>query len=233
MHALYDYKRHQLFAEQKANEVQTIKLISGWLLTILLCIILSIIYVWKSREKKKSLEAAMYRSQIERLSQAQADILFFYEQSNQSTIQLIERKHAEIAKLRNQMRDYQVISKEYKRLSLDERLQQSQLNIKLCEKADHNPPVQASSDDFQALRILINNEIPQFFETLNHQNKPLNFLEYNICMLTRLHLPSVRIAKLLGITEGYTSTLKSRIANKITGEKSTAKDFEDYIMGIR
>jgi hypothetical protein len=53
------------------------------------------------------------------------------------------------------------------------------------------------------------------------------------CLLTRLAFPSVSIDRLTGVSEGYTSRLKSRLFKKLAGKEGNAKDFEHWIMAIK
>ena len=96
-----------------------------------------------------------------------------------------------------------------------------------------NPPELAEAADISSLKSLINENIPSFLETVNSSQQTLNEQEYVVCMLTRLAFSSVSIDRLTGVSEGYTSRLKSRLYKKLTGEEGNAKEFERWIMAIR
>jgi DNA-binding CsgD family transcriptional regulator len=83
------------------------------------------------------------------------------------------------------------------------------------------------------LRTLVSDHIPSFFNTVSSPQQPLSEQEYVVCLLTRLEFPSVSIDRLTGVSEGYTSRLKSRIYKKLTGKEGNAKDFEHWIMAIK
>ena len=118
-------------------------------------------------------------------------------------------------------------------LSLDERLNSSPIATRLQDLVNSNPPKVADSTDIKSLKTLINDNIPSFFDTVNPPQLPLSEQEYVVCLLTRLAFPSVSIDRLTGVSEGYTSRLKSRIYKKLTGEDGNAKDFEHRIMAIK
>jgi len=73
---------------------------------------------------------------------------------------------------------------------------------------------------------------PALFDILNSQQQ-LSEHEYMVCLLTRLAFPSVSIDRLTGVSEGYTSRLKSRLFKKLAGKEGNAKDFEHWIMAIK
>ena len=118
-------------------------------------------------------------------------------------------------------------------LSLEDRLATSPITTRLQELANSNPPQTADSIDAKALKTLIGENIPSFYDKVHLPQQPLSELEYAVCLLTRLSFPSVSIDRLTGVSEGYTSKLKSRLYKKLTGEDGNAKDFEHWIMTIR
>ena len=118
-------------------------------------------------------------------------------------------------------------------LSLEERLSSSSIAQRLQALVNSNPPKMADVIDINSLKALINDNIPSFSETVNPPRQPLNEQEYIVCLLTRLAFPSVSIDRLTGVSEGYTSKLKSRIYKKLTGKEGNAKDFEYWVMAIK
>ena len=118
-------------------------------------------------------------------------------------------------------------------LSLDDRLSSSPIVRRLHALANGNPAKMADSTDILSLKTLVKENIPSFSETVNTPEQPLTELEYNVCLLTRLAFPSVSIDRLTGVSEGYTSKLKTRLYKKLTGEEGSAKDFERWMMAVR
>ena len=102
----------------------------------------------------------------------------------------------------------------------------------LKKLANANPPKMAGSADIKALKTLFSDNIPALFDILNSQQQ-LSEHEYMVCLLTRLAFPSVSIDRLTGVSEGYTSRLKSRLFKKLAGKEGNAKDFEHWIMAIK
>ena len=126
--------------------------------------------------------------------------------------------------------NYQSIIRE---LSIEDRLSCSPITTHLQELANGNPPKIADFADIKSLKTLISDNIPSFFETVNPPQQPLTEQEYVVCLLTRLAFPSVNIDRLTGVSEGYTSKLKSRLYKKLTGKDGNAKDFEHWIMAVK
>jgi hypothetical protein len=126
--------------------------------------------------------------------------------------------------------NYQSIIRE---LSIEDRLGCSPVTTHLQELANSNPPEVADAADIKSLKTLISDNIPTFFDTVNPPQQMLSEQEYVVCLLTRLAFPSVSIDRLTGVSEGYTSKLKSRLYKKLTGKDGSAKDFEHWIMAVK
>jgi hypothetical protein len=118
-------------------------------------------------------------------------------------------------------------------LSLDERLNSSPITTHLQDLANSNPPKMADSNAINSLKALIRDNIPSFYDRVNQSQQPLSEQEYVVCLLTRLEFSSVCIDRLTGVSEGYTSRLKSRLYKKLTGDEGNAKDFERWIVTIK
>ncbi len=91
----------------------------------------------------------------------------------------------------------------------------------------------ADSNAINSLKALIRDNIPSFYDRINQSQQPLSEQEYVVCLLTRLEFSSVCIDRLTGVSEGYTSRLKSRLYKKLTGDEGNAKDFEHWIVTIK
>ncbi|MBO7129099.1 MAG: hypothetical protein J6W05_04950 [Prevotella sp.] len=126
--------------------------------------------------------------------------------------------------------NYQSIIKE---LSIEDRLGCSPVTTHLQELANSNPPGVADPADIELLKTLISDNIPTFYDTVNPPQQMLSEQEYVVCLLTRLEFPSVNIDRLTGVSEGYTSKMKSRLYKKLTGKDGSPKDFEHWIMAIK
>ncbi|MBQ8487888.1 MAG: hypothetical protein IJ533_09610, partial [Prevotella sp.] len=118
-------------------------------------------------------------------------------------------------------------------LSLDDRLCSSPIALHLQKLASSNPPKIANLGDIKLLKMLVSDNIPSFFSTVNPSGQPLSEQEYVVCLLTRIALPSASADRITGVSEGYTSRLKSRLYKKLTGKDGSAKDFEHWIAAIR
>ena len=233
LNSFYDYSRFRHESVIKSLQLShTIirAVICGLALIFIISALLIVLIILS---KKRSLEKAVYLSHIEHLSQAQADLLLLHSNSNTSSVRLLEQKRKEIKQLREKLQDYQTISNEVKRLSLEERLCSAPIVCRLKEMANANPYQVASASEQNELRKLVNTEIPSFFDAVNSNSVVLSDFEYNVCMFIRVQIAPVQIAHLLKITEGYVSTVRTRMHKKILGKEGTAKEFDKWIMSIR
>jgi tetratricopeptide (TPR) repeat protein len=233
LQAMFDYTQNQLMVVQKTSELKTTKIRMAVVVISLLVVIGILVYIAQRRERRRALETAQYRSALEQLSQAQADLMLLHEEANTASTQAIAQKNQQIKALQEQVNQFQQLKKDYHRLSLEDRLANADVSVRLRALANDNPPRQAAVSDIKELKMLINDNIPAFFDTVSPDHKPLSELEYTVCLLTRLAFPSSQVDRLNGVSEGYTSTLKSRIFKKVTGQSGTAKDFERWIAAIK
>ena len=100
------------------------------------------------------------------------------------------------------------------------------------ELANGNPISMPSLDDWKQLNALVNKEIPSFYYTLNSSEHKLSDMEYDVCLLIRVHMSPTEIYKLKGCSSGYVTTLRIRMLRRIFGIDGNAKDFDRRILSI-
>ena len=95
--------------------------------------------------------------------------------------------------------------------------------------AKSNPPVQPSLDDWRQLRALVEREIPDFPRILNAEGHSLSDIEYDVCLMIRVHLLPIEIARLKKCTPSYVSNIRKSLLKRIFNREGRNEDFDDEI----
>jgi DNA-binding CsgD family transcriptional regulator len=98
--------------------------------------------------------------------------------------------------------------------------------------AKSNPPVQPSLEDWKQLRALVEREIPDFSERVNGKDHPLSDMEYDVCLMVRVHLMPIEIARLKKCTPSYVSNIRKSLLKRVFGKDGSSEDFDDEIVKI-
>ena len=94
-----------------------------------------------------------------------------------------------------------------------------------------NPTAKPTAEEWQALRSMINSEVPGFYSTLNNGHV-LRPDEYDLCILLRLHFKPLEISNLTGISQKSVSAIRRRLLQKVLGHDGKPQEFDDFIMRI-
>lgn len=121
----------------------------------------------------------------------------------------------------------------FKHAALDYRLRNAKITRRLKTMAKSNPPQIPSFDDWKQLRSLVESEIPSFHDLLNPVNAPLSEMEYDICLMTRVHILPNEMAKLKQCVPSYVSNIRKNLLKKVFGREGNTDDFDDEIGKIR
>ena len=121
----------------------------------------------------------------------------------------------------------------FKRAALDERLRNAIITRRLKSMAKSNPPQYPTFDDWKQLRILVEHEIPTFHDILNADDTPLTEMEYDICLLTRVHILPTEIAKLKQCVPSYVSNIRKNLLKKVFQMEGNADQFDEEINKIK
>ena len=113
------------------------------------------------------------------------------------------------------MIEYQKKLEDSRGTDLENRLRESPVVKHLIDLANANPPLIASIADNNSLKTLINDNIPEFYSVLNVGTCALTELEYQVCILIRVHFSPSEICKLAGISDGYVSNIRNNSSLKI------------------
>ena len=121
----------------------------------------------------------------------------------------------------------------FKNAALDYRLKNAKITRKLRTMAKSNPPQYPTLDDWKQLRSLVEHEIPSFHDIMNPADSPLTEMEYDICLLSRVHILPNEMAKLKKCVPSYVSNIRKSLLKKVFGKEGNADEFDDEIGRIR
>lgn len=228
--AMYDYTRSELIASQKSREADRLRyvLVIVVSLTIILTLLSVIAYI--RHQNAQRLLQSKYQAEMEKLAQAQADLLAL--RSEQSVSQtLLSQKEQEIKTLQETTEQYRHKIHTLQGYALNERLQQAPVTLRLQQYLKHDPYQLPTFEDWRDLKILINHELPSFYGTLVEANK-LNVFEYDVCVLLRLQFSPANIAKLKKCTPAYITQIRKGVYKKLFQKEGRADDLDDYILSF-
>lgn len=226
-HASYNYNHKKELAEKESRKAQAAFLgavIVGCLLVI--TIMVCLYYIITKRQTKEQ-----YLQKSFALERAQSDLLEL-RQENVNASSLIERRDKELQELQAEMAKVKKQS-ERDAATLESRLDQAPITIRMRGLLEQNPVQSATTDDFRQLRMLINEEIPSFYKTLNTPNCSLRPIEYEVCLLLRCHFLPAEICKLTDRSDSYISNLRKAILKKCFNITGSPSDLDQRILAIK
>ena len=225
--ASYNYNHKKELAEKESRKAQVAFLgaiIVGCLLVI--TIMVCLYYIITKRQTKEQ-----YLQKSFALERAQSDLLEL-RQENVNASSLIERRDKELQELQAEMAKVKKQS-ERNAATLESRLDQAPITIRMRGLLEQNPVQSATTDDFRQLRMLINEEIPSFYKTLNTPNCSLRPIEYEVCLLLRCHFQPAEICKLTDRSDSYISNLRKAILKKCFNITGSPSDLDQRILAIK
>lgn len=233
MQSLYDYTRNQNIAEQKSEDAR--KYYVSFMFSVLAIIILLlsgwIALIYLQRKKREELQRInqQHSHDVEMLVKAQSDL---FEMNEQQHAILMNEKSKYIERLQQKVMEYKDMQNYHKLKTVEERLADSNI-VKRLHYLAAKLNETATSDDWHELQILINKELPEFYSTLNTGHNVLKKIEYNICILIRLHFSMSEISLLTNIKSASLTMIRTRLLEKVYGEHGGAKDFDQRIYCIK
>ena len=230
LQASYNYNHNKQLADENKMKAQRMwNILLAVLVVILITAILSL-YLFLRYKAKKENELKDYQHNQEALEKAQSELLEIQEE-NACVSALIEKKSKEIYELQA------IVDKNNRRISdkkvadLEGRLDDSKIKKHLDELLAANPVSAATQDNLKQLKLLINEVIPCFYNTLNAK-EPLRPIEYEICLLIRCHYKPAEVCKLMGRSDSYVANTRKGILLKVYGIKGSPKDLDERILSI-
>ena len=228
--ASYNYNHQKQLAEEKANDARNAYIAIGVIMVLFLFIAV-IAWLWFRHHRiELQLKETLYQQTQNLLEQAQSDLMELQEK-NENASGLISRKSREISDLQSQIAQYQRRQSIKDHANLEDLLDNAPITRELAGLLKANPVQSATQGQLRELRKLINEQIPDFYDTLNAKS-PLRPIEYEVCLLVRCHFKPAEICKLMDREDGYISNLRKGILLKVYGIKGVPGDLDQRILQI-
>ena len=228
--ASYNYNHQKRLAEEKANDARN-AYIAIAVIMVLLMFVAVIAWLWfRHHRTEQQLKEAQYQQTLNQLEQAQSDLMELQEK-NENASDMISNKSKKIEDLKAQIAQYQhdLSIKVY--VNQEDQLCNAPIVKELNDLLECNPVQSATQGQLRELRKLMNELIPNFYETLNLP-QTLRPIEYEVCLLIRSHFKPAAISKLLDRDEAYVSNIRRRILHKVYGIEGNPKDLDERLMAI-
>lgn len=120
----------------------------------------------------------------------------------------------------------------FKHAALDYRLKNAEITRHFRSLAKSNPQQYPTNDDWKQLRQLVEHEIPAFHRIMNADDTPLTEMEYDICLMSRVHILPNEMAKLKKCVPSYVSNIRKSLLKKVFGKEGNADEFDEEISKI-
>ena len=230
--ASYNYNHNKLIAEQNERKAERAMNVVIVVVCVFIIIVIVSLFLIKNHLKNKEQQLQRYLKDLDDLERAQIELMEICSEEKLSTSEMFEYKSREIKEILKRVTGHKQKATRLKE-TLEERLNNSPVVLRLRKQTESNPYKQASQEDLKTLRNLVNVEIPHFYTTLNTPKYTLSPNEYDVTLLLRVHFTPMEIHKLTGISTSYISNMRSRLLTKIYGVEGSPKDYDQRIMSIR
>lgn len=222
------YERSRLRSEvaDKTIEAERAKTTALAVAFVLLAVVSVSVLVIRKRRAEARLREECHRRDLDTLTRAQRELQQLLTLTGEERDALAEEKREAIERLQSM----EAMQRHADEATVEERLSAAQAARRFRQIA-LNPTVRPTAGEWQALRSMINSEIPGFYSTLNNGHV-LRPDEYDVCILLRLHFKPLEISNLTGISQKNVSAMRRRMLQKVTGHDGKPHDFDDFILSI-
>jgi len=230
--ASYNYNHNRLLAEQQKRKAYRAYLLIAVILALVVISSGISFYLFSEHRKREKEKENQFRRDIQELERMQTELMQLRSIERHEAEMLIESKNNDLRALQEKVASQQELL-EARSASLETKLDSSEMVKHLRHLIEQNPPTEASQTDFRNLRQFFIETIPSFYSTLNTSKYSLRPIEYDVCMLIRLHFQPAEICKLTGRSDSYISNLRKHILVKVFGLKGAPKDLDQRILQIK
>ena len=222
------YERTSLRGQvaDKALEAERMKTTALAVVLMLFAVLSVFMYVVRKRREEMRRRERRHRQDIEALARAQTELQQLLTLTEGERDALIREKSDAIERLQS----LESLQRRVDEATVEERLANAGIARRFRQIA-LNPVTKPTNEEWQALRSMLNSEVPGFYSTLNNGHI-LRPDEYNLCMLLRLHFKPLEISNLTGISQKNVSAMRRRLLQKVLGRDGKPSEFDDFIMGI-
>lgn len=229
---MYDYSRNERIAAQKTQEAHNIMVLVYMLITGLVFLVVTFMYIHKKYKMKKTHE-------ITDLSNSYALTLSLLEQAEKEHEMLIDEyskykdnKNKEISKLNRTLAEYKA---QYDMLNTSDKEYAIRKNFIISHFKSMAIPKHGArrplASEWDELLSLVCHLMPSFYNRLNITN-PLGKQEIYTAVLTRLGFAPSEICILLETTIQRVTNIKKNVNNKLFSE-NTARTLYDNLLSLQ
>ncbi len=232
--SLYNYSRQKEIADKESIKAARAR---QWLLvlaTVLVFIIGSSILLYQRFHHR-------HRIQISNLNRKYATDLLLYNKTRKDLDILSQQYHlyeteikeyrTEIEKLQKRIAGYHEDQSTPDQWKITTALLGSTVVSLFHEKASMGLP--ATTDDWQGLRELLHDQLPDFLYQLDQFSYKPNLRETQVCILVKLRFIPSEICALLDVSPQVTTNIRNRLMKKLFGEANgKAKTFDERIRNL-
>ena len=222
------YERTNLRGQvaDKALEAERMKTTALAVALVLLVVLSVFTYIIRKRREEMRCRELRHRHDIDALTRAQTDLQQLLTLTEEERDALAKEKREAIERLQS----LETLQRHVDEATVEERLANADIARRFRQMA-LNPTAKPTAEEWQALRSMINSEVPGFYSTLNNGHV-LRPDEYDLCILLRLHFKPLEISNLTGISQKSVSAIRRRLLQKVLGHDGKPQEFDDFIMRI-
>lgn len=121
----------------------------------------------------------------------------------------------------------------FRNIALDYRLRNANITRRLHQMAKNQPIQYPTFKDWQELRLLVEKEIPTFYQIVHSTlESPLSDMEYDVCLATRVQLSPIEISKLKQCSPSSITKIRKKLLQVIFMKDGNSEDFDKEIIKI-
>lgn len=245
MQSLYNYSRSQRLAQQMAEKAHRNQLVAIGIAIVTILLIALFYRIYQKKRKEHQILMDQYheananikkiRYEMECLEDALADkdsqLKKHQEEASDAYRQLMEEKYQEILALQERTFELEAALKIQRKKVTDEELFSTPI-YKHIHDVLKLPQQCMKKKDWRALQKMIDEKIPHFYSEMNGRKGKMDSMDYNICILVRLHVTNSEIAFL---TENHPSTIsmkRKRLLKRVYGVDGAPELFDEKVQKI-
>ena len=245
LNSLYNYQvrekeNNQLKAENEKKQILIIYIFSIGLLT------LSLSFAYLQYNRRKRLQLSIQLKQLQQLQKEQYKKSALFIEENKRNIKELKYKLQQADQtnkvLRDQLKEQielTLCANKQAEIKLARRKQASTILLKSeiynhIQKQPHTTKISKnllSNNNWKELEDAINNTYEGFTENLR-KLYDLNEHEYHVCLLIKINISPIEIAKLTMHSKLAITSNRRRLYEKVFGKKGTPKDWDSFILSL-
>ena len=245
MQSIYNYSRSQRLAQQMEEKAHRNQFVAMGIAiaAIILIVLLYRKYQNKRKEHQKLIDQyheananiQKIRHEMECLEDALADkdsqLKKHEAEASDAYHQLMDEKYKEILALQARTSELEAALKIQRKKVTDEELFSTPI-YKHIHDVLKLPQQCMKKKDWRALQKMIDEKIPHFYSEMNGQKGKMDSMDYNICILVRLHLSNGEIAFLTDNQPSTISMKRKRLLKRVYGIDGAPERFDEEIQKI-